>query len=77
MIHIHPSRRRFLLGAGALFATPAIVRASSIMPVSVVARHRDDRIAFDWSSVDVRVVTIQYPCLYGTTEHIFEFERNA
>jgi hypothetical protein len=35
----HPSRRRFLLGAGALFATPAIVRVASIMPVSVAQAH--------------------------------------
>lgn len=31
-----PSRRRFLLGAGALLAAPAIVRVASIMPVSVM-----------------------------------------
>lgn len=31
------SRRRFLLGAGALLAAPAIVRVASIMPVSVAA----------------------------------------
>ena len=31
-----PSRRRFLLGAGALLAAPSIVRASSLMPVSVI-----------------------------------------
>jgi len=30
------SRRRFLLGAGALIAAPSIVRAQSLMPVSVV-----------------------------------------
>jgi len=29
------SRRRFLMGAGALLAAPAIVRVASIMPVSV------------------------------------------
>jgi hypothetical protein len=33
---ILPSRRRFLLGAGALIAAPSIVRASSLMPVSVL-----------------------------------------
>ena len=31
-----PSRRRFLLGAGALLAAPAIVRVSALMPVSVL-----------------------------------------
>lgn len=31
-----PSRRGFLLGAGALLAAPAIVRVSALMPVSVV-----------------------------------------
>jgi hypothetical protein len=30
---IVPSRRGFLFGAGALLATPAIVRASNLMPV--------------------------------------------
>lgn len=34
---IQPSRRRFLLGAGALLAAPSIVRVASLMPVSVVA----------------------------------------
>lgn len=33
---IVPSRRGFLLGAGALLAAPAIVRVSALMPVSVV-----------------------------------------
>ena len=33
---ILPSRRRFLLGAGALLTAPAIVRVASIMPVSVI-----------------------------------------
>ena len=33
---ITPSRRRFLLGAGAFIAAPAIVRVSSIMPISVL-----------------------------------------
>jgi len=32
---ILPKRRGFLLGAGALLMAPAIVRASSLMPVSV------------------------------------------
>lgn len=32
---ILPSRRRFLFGAGALLAAPAIVRVASLMPVSV------------------------------------------
>ena len=31
-----PSRRGFLLGAGALLAAPAIVRVSALMPVSVL-----------------------------------------
>jgi hypothetical protein len=31
-----PSRRGFLIGFGALLAAPAIVRASSLMPVSVL-----------------------------------------
>lgn len=30
---IVPSRRRFLFGAGALLAAPAIVRVSALMPV--------------------------------------------
>ena len=30
------TRRRFLLGAGAFLAVPAIVRVSSIMPISVL-----------------------------------------
>jgi len=29
------SRRRFLLGAGVLFAAPALVKVSSLMPISV------------------------------------------
>lgn len=33
---IVPSRRRFLLGAGAVLAAPSIVRAASLMPVSVL-----------------------------------------
>jgi hypothetical protein len=33
---IVPSRRGFLFGAGALLAAPAIVRASNLMPVSVL-----------------------------------------
>lgn len=35
-----PSRRRFLLGAGALLAAPSIVRVSSLMPVSVLEPER-------------------------------------
>ena len=31
-----PSRRRFLLSAGALLVAPSIVRASSLMPASVL-----------------------------------------
>ncbi len=34
---IQPKRRGFLIGAGALLMAPAIVRASSIMPVSVLS----------------------------------------
>lgn len=30
-----PSRRGFMLGAGAMLAAPAIVRVASLMPVSV------------------------------------------
>lgn len=37
------SRRRFLLGAGALLAAPAIVRVSSLMAVKPVAE-------FDWAA---------------------------
>lgn len=33
---IVPSRRRFFLGAGAVLAAPSIVRAASLMPVSVI-----------------------------------------
>lgn len=35
---IKPSRRRFLLGAGALLAAPAIVRVASLMAVKPVAQ---------------------------------------
>lgn len=62
---ILPSRRRFLLGAGALLAAPAIVRVASIMPVSVVAAP-DSLIA-----VDITVVLAQYDCLYGFTDKTF------
>lgn len=33
---IVPSRRRFLLGAGAVLAAPSNVRGASLMPVSVI-----------------------------------------
>lgn len=36
---LQPKRRGFLLGAGALLMAPAIVRASSLMPVSVHGPH--------------------------------------
>ena len=36
---IQPSRRGFLAGLGALIAAPAIVRASSLMPVSAIERY--------------------------------------
>ena len=35
MTILQPSRRRFLFGTSAFLAAPAIVRAASIMPVSV------------------------------------------
>jgi hypothetical protein len=43
------SRRGFLLGAGALLAAPAIVRASGLMPVSVAPNYSAVRglIAYD------------------------------
>lgn len=34
---IQPNRRSFIAGLGAVFAAPAIVRASSLMPVKVLA----------------------------------------
>lgn len=51
-----PSRRRFLLGAGAtLLTAPAIVRVASLMPVSVVDAAAPA--AIDWGTGSVTIST--------------------
>lgn len=45
---IHLSRRRFLLGTGSILAAPVIVKAGSLMPVSVEAQAFESELVHTW-----------------------------
>jgi hypothetical protein len=78
---IIPSRRRFLLGAGALLAAPAIVRVASLMPVSVIEpevtiwnAEWGPPLSDDWRYADRTFVTTGYPLQPGETVTLSGFD---
>ncbi|WP_341702608.1 hypothetical protein [Ferrovibrio sp.] len=59
---IAPTRRRLIGGIGLLFAAPAIVKVSSLMPVKVVEEASEPLVmtAIDHSYGDDRTVMVTY-----------------